>query len=124
MAAGIVFAGYWSDAASAQRVLSWGCAATVGIGFLFGPSLASGSWPVVALGLSASLFVMGLVYGPLGMWLPGLFPVRVRYTGASVAFKDRKSVVSGKSGSVRVDLGGRRFLKKQKTNNKLIHSTK
>src|SRR3546814_5999568 len=28
MAAGIVFAGYWSDAASAQRVLSWGCAAT------------------------------------------------------------------------------------------------
>src|SRR3546814_14867663 len=86
MAAGIVFAGYWSDAASAQRVLSWGCAATVGIGFLFGPSLASGSWPVVALGLSASLFVMGLVYGPLGMWLPGLFPVRVRYTGASVAF--------------------------------------
>src|SRR3546814_19136421 len=28
---------------------------------------------------------MGLVYGPLGMWLPGLFPVRVRYTGASVA---------------------------------------
>src|SRR3546814_5620751 len=79
MAAGIVFAGYWSDAASAQRVLSWGCAATVGIGFLFGPSLASGSWPVVALGLSASLFVMGLVYGPLGMWLPGLFPVRVRY---------------------------------------------
>src|SRR3546814_16501095 len=29
---------------------------------------------------------MGLVYGPLGMWLPGLFPVRVRYTGASVAF--------------------------------------
>lgn len=86
MAAGIVFAGYWSDAASAQRVLSWGCAATVAIGFLFGPSLASGSWVVVALGLSASLFVMGLVYGPLGVWLPALFPVRVRYTGASVAF--------------------------------------
>src|SRR3546814_15731309 len=29
---------------------------------------------------------MGLVYGPLGSWLTGLFPVRVRYTGASVAF--------------------------------------
>jgi hypothetical protein len=26
------------------------------------------------------------VYGPLGAWLPSLFPARVRYTGASVAF--------------------------------------
>jgi hypothetical protein len=29
---------------------------------------------------------MGFVYGPLGAFLPGLFPARVRYTGASVAF--------------------------------------
>jgi uncharacterized membrane protein YiaA len=29
---------------------------------------------------------MGLVYGPLGSWLPGLFPARVRYTGASICF--------------------------------------
>jgi hypothetical protein len=30
--------------------------------------------------------MMGFVYGPLGAWLPGLFPPRVRYTGASIAF--------------------------------------
>ena len=29
---------------------------------------------------------MGFVYGPLGAWLPGLFPPQVRYTGASLAF--------------------------------------
>ena len=29
---------------------------------------------------------MGFVYGPLGAWLPSLFPARVRYTGASLAF--------------------------------------
>ena len=29
---------------------------------------------------------MGFVYGPLGAWLPGLFPARVRYTGVSLAF--------------------------------------
>jgi len=29
---------------------------------------------------------MGLVYGPLGAWMPSLFPARVRYTGVSVAF--------------------------------------
>ena len=36
--------------------------------------------------LSLLLLLMGFVYGPLGAWLPGLFPARVRYTGASVAF--------------------------------------
>ncbi len=86
MAGGIVFAGYASDASSAQRVLRWGCGATMLIGLLFGPALASGSWLTIFAGLATSLFVMGLVYGPLGSWLTGLFPVRVRYTGASVAF--------------------------------------
>ena len=56
------------------------------VGFVFGPSLASGSWLTIFLGLAAALFVMGLVYGPLGSWLTALFPVRVRYTGASIAF--------------------------------------
>lgn len=86
MAVGIIFAGYVSDASSEQRVLTWGCGATVLIGFVFGPALASGSWPLIFLGLASALFVMGLVYGPLGSWLTGLFPVHVRYTGASVAF--------------------------------------
>jgi MFS family permease len=29
---------------------------------------------------------MGLVYGPLGAWMPSLFPAHVRYTGVSLAF--------------------------------------
>jgi MFS family permease len=86
MAAGIIFAGYASDASSAQRVLTWGCGATILIGFVFGPALASGSWLIIFVGLAAALFVMGLVYGPLGNWLTALFPVHVRYTGASVTF--------------------------------------
>ena len=36
--------------------------------------------------LALALFAMGFVYGPLGAWLPGLFPARVRYTGVSLAF--------------------------------------
>jgi MFS family permease len=86
MAVGIIFAGYVSDVSSEQRVLTWGCGATVLVGFVFGPALASGSWLLIFLGLATALFVMGLVYGPLGSWLTGLFPVHVRYTGASVAF--------------------------------------
>ncbi|MDC8445502.1 MAG: MHS family MFS transporter [Nitrosomonas sp.] len=86
LAAGIVISGIRSDATSAGRVLVWGCAATIGIGLIFGPLLGSGSLWLVWAALSLALFVMGFVYGPLGAWLPSLFPPRVRYTGISVAF--------------------------------------
>lgn len=86
MAIGIIWAGYRADATSSGRVLMLGCLATIGVGLLFGPLLGSGSLFLVWLGLSVSLLVMGFVYGPLGDWLPHQFPVRVRYTGASVAF--------------------------------------
>jgi hypothetical protein len=56
------------------------------LGIAFGPGLASGSAATVLLTLSFALLVMGLVYGPLGAWLPQLFPVPLRYTGISVAF--------------------------------------
>jgi MFS family permease len=36
--------------------------------------------------LSLALLTMGFVYGPLGAWLPSLFPPHVRYTGTSLAF--------------------------------------
>nr|MBP6546855.1 MFS transporter [Phenylobacterium sp.] len=86
MAAGIIAAGYWADAASPRRVLMAGCLATVVGGFLLAPMMGSGSLWLIWGFLSLALVMMGLVYGPLGAFLPGLFPARVRYTGASVAF--------------------------------------
>ncbi len=86
MAAGIIAAGYWADATSPRRVLMAGCIATVGGGFLLAPMMGSGSLWLIWGFLSLGLMMMGLVYGPLGAFLPGLFPARVRYTGASVAF--------------------------------------
>jgi hypothetical protein len=47
---------------------------------------APASDPVVFATLALTLFVMGLVYGPLGAWLPTLYAVPVRYTGMSIAF--------------------------------------
>jgi predicted MFS family arabinose efflux permease len=86
MAGGIVWAGYWSDASAPRLVLAVGCALAVGAGFLMAPMLGSGDLVMVGGLLSLLLLLMGFVYGPLGAWLPGLFPARVRYTGASVAF--------------------------------------
>ena len=86
LALGIVLAGIWSDRTSPRRVLMVGCVATVGLGGLLAPMMGSGSLLVIWIYLSLSLFVMGFIYGPLGAFLPGLFPARVRYTGASLAF--------------------------------------
>lgn len=86
MAGGIIWAGYWSDASSPRNVLLIGCVLSVGAGFLLAPMMGSGQMMLVGAFLALLLLLMGFVYGPLGAWLPGLFPARVRYTGASVAF--------------------------------------
>ncbi len=86
MAVGIVAAGYWSDAGSPRRTLMAGCVGVILLGFALPAMLGSGSLLVIWAFLSLGLVGMGLVYGPLGAFLPGLFPARVRYTGSSVAF--------------------------------------
>jgi hypothetical protein len=86
LALGIVLAAIGSDRTSPRRMLAWGAAATVLLGLVFGPALAGGSLALVFTTLAGGLLVMGFVYGPLGGWMPRLFPVTVRYTGMSVAF--------------------------------------
>src|SRR3546814_14638328 len=59
----------------------------------------------------------------LAIWIPSFLYGRIcdhpprmchhRWHGSSASPQDRKSVVSGKSVSVRVDLGGRRIIKKK-----------
>jgi hypothetical protein len=86
LALGIVLTAIGSDRGSPRRMLMWGAAATVVLGLVFGPALAGGSLALVFTTLAGGLLVMGFVYGPLGGWMPNLFPVTVRYTGMSVAF--------------------------------------
>jgi MFS family permease len=86
LAAGILAAGWWSDATNPRRVLMTGCVATMAAGFLLAPMMGSGSLFLIWAFLSLTLFLMGFVYGPLGAFLPSLFPTRVRYSGTSIAF--------------------------------------
>ena len=87
MALGIVLAAYAADRHwDERRVLAGGCVAAIGLGFLTAPLLGGGGILPIFGYLSLLLFIMGFVYGPLGGWLPHLFPARVRYTGASIAF--------------------------------------
>jgi len=107
MAAGIVWAGYWSDASSPRRVLMVGCVGAILGGFLLAPMMGSGSLLLVWAFLSFALVLMGLVYGPLGAWLPGLFPARVRYTGSSVAFNIGGVIGGGLTPMIAQALSGR-----------------
>jgi MFS family permease len=87
MAVGIYTAAWLSDRRyDERRVLMAGCVGTILAGLLMSPLMNSGSLVEVFLFLALSLTLMGFVYGPLGAWLPSLFPARVRYTGASMAF--------------------------------------
>ena len=86
LALGIVVSGPASDKFGADKVLMLGCGLTMAVAALIVPTLGSGDPARVTVFLSLALFAMGLVYGPLGSWLPSLFPARVRYSGASVAF--------------------------------------
>ena len=86
MAVSIVIAGWWADYSSPTRVLAWGCVGTVAMGLIFGPMMGTGALLPIFLILSLALFLMGFVYGPLGAYLPALFPIQLRYTGASFAF--------------------------------------
>ena len=86
MAGGIVAAGIAADRSTPRHVLIAGCIGTVIVGAAMGVMVVAGSLTLVWAWMAAALLMMGLVYGPLGSYLPSLFPPRVRYTGVSLAF--------------------------------------
>ncbi len=86
MAVGIVASAYLADASGSRRAMMLGCVVAIIASFLLAPMMGAGALLPVWGFLSLGLLSMGLVYGPIGAFLPGLFPARVRYTGASMAF--------------------------------------
>jgi MFS family permease len=87
MAVGIFASAWLADRRyDERRVLAGGCVGVIVAGALMAPMMGSGQLSLVFAYLALTLLLMGFVYGPLGAWLPGLFPARVRYTGASMAF--------------------------------------
>lgn len=86
MAGSIIVASWLADKLSHESVLIWGCVGTIASGILISPMVSSGSLSTIFVYLAFSLCAMGFVNGPLGAWLPSLFPARVRYSGTSLSF--------------------------------------
>jgi MFS family permease len=84
MALGIALAGWAADHLGAVCVLLFGCALAVASGLALAPLLGSGKLGGAFAFLALSLFAMGFVYGPLGGWLTGLYPARVRDIATSL----------------------------------------
>jgi metabolite-proton symporter len=74
-----------ADRFGRRPILMAASAIAAGVGFALPVLLGSGELSAL-LFLCLALGVMGLTFAPLGALLPELFPTRVAYTGASVAY--------------------------------------
>jgi metabolite-proton symporter len=86
MAAGTVVSSMVSDRFGRRRTLMTGTAVAIGWGLVMFPLMETGSVVLVGVSLAGALALMGLVFGPMGAFLPELFRTEFRYSGASVAY--------------------------------------
>jgi metabolite-proton symporter len=75
-----------ADRFGCRPVLLAGAALAAISGLAMQPLLSTGSTGDVLVFLCLELGLMGLLFAPMGAFLPALFPANVRYTGASMAY--------------------------------------
>jgi MFS family permease len=85
MALATPIAALCADRFGRRPVLLAGSAVAAMSGFLLPVLLGNSTFGVFCL-LALELFLMGFTFAPLGAMLPELFPTRLRYTGASIAY--------------------------------------
>lgn len=85
-AAGILISSALAGRYSPRVMLLISSALLFFFGLIFSSIFVVGDWTLTVIFLAAGMFLVGLNYGPLGTALSELFPVHVRYTGASLSF--------------------------------------
>ncbi|MFC4113781.1 MFS transporter [Nonomuraea zeae] len=86
MAAGTVASAMVSDRLGRRRTLIAGTVVAIVWGLVMFPLMETKSIFLVGLALAGALGLMGLIFGPMGAYLPELFQTQFRYSGASVAY--------------------------------------
>jgi metabolite-proton symporter len=81
-----IASGILSDRFGRRRVIMWACVAGIVWALPLFPLLDTGSALAFAIGLTVTLSIVGVSYGPSGAFLPELFETRYRYTGAGLSY--------------------------------------
>jgi metabolite-proton symporter len=85
-AVAIAVSGIVSDRFGRRRVIMTSCAAGVVWALVLFPLLDTGTAVAFAIGLTVTLIVFAVSYGPAGSFVPELFVTRHRYTGAGLGY--------------------------------------
>ncbi|GAA2884679.1 MHS family MFS transporter [Pseudonocardia halophobica] len=85
-AVAIAVSGIVSDRFGRRRVIMTSCAAGVVWALVLFPLLDTGTAVAFAIGLTVTLVVFAVSYGPAGSFVPELFVTRHRYTGAGLGY--------------------------------------
>lgn len=81
-----MISGTLSDRFGRRNVIRVSCVAGIVWALLLFPLLDTGSAAAFAIGLSGTLVIFAIAYGPAGSYLPELFAARHRYTGAGLGY--------------------------------------
>jgi metabolite-proton symporter len=83
---GTVVSAVLADRIGRKRIVVIACSISVVWGLVTFPLLDTKSYPLMWLALAGCLALMGLSFGPMGAFLPELFPTRYRYSGAALSY--------------------------------------
>jgi MFS family permease len=90
----LIACGWVSDHWGRRPPFMWGAALTGLWAFAFFPLIETGSPGLIAFSITVELVLISLMYGPQAALFAELFPVEVRYSGASLGYQ-LGSVVGG-----------------------------
>jgi metabolite-proton symporter len=76
-----------SDSIGRRLVYAFGGLGMAGFSFAFFPMLGSGDWATIVGAVTVALVLHGAMYGPQAAFIAELFPTRIRYSGASIAYQ-------------------------------------
>jgi metabolite-proton symporter len=76
-----------SDRIGRRPVYAFGALGLAAFAFAFFPMLASADQRLIVLAIVAGLVLHGAMYGPQAAFIAELFPTRIRYSGASIAYQ-------------------------------------
>ncbi|GAA4971993.1 MFS transporter [Pseudonocardia tropica] len=82
----IVIAGVLSERFGRRRVIMWSCGLGIPWALVLFPVLDIGTAAAFAVGLTVTMVIFAVAYGPAGSYLPELFAARHRYTGAGLGY--------------------------------------